>query len=154
MCPRAGGDRRRTVRLIARGRRSAERGDVSLPGTPLPTIRVMLAEMPRLLRDLVSAAISSQPDMLVTDEVPDANVLADLVGRERPDGVVVGRPLDRLDPAHERVLWAHPRVRLLGLGDGRSAAVYALRPVRGAVPELTVASLLAEVRGACMESRA
>src|SRR4051794_23633479 len=97
---------------------------------PVERIRILLVEeMPRMLRDIVERAVGTRPDMEVVERVEGRDALAAAVDRT-PVDVAILYLADQLElPSYDAMLFDHPRIRLLALtGDGRAAAVYALRP--------------------------
>jgi DNA-binding NarL/FixJ family response regulator len=52
-------------------------------------VRVLVANHPRLMRELVMATIADQPDIEVVGEVRNENDLADIVEQVQPDVLII-----------------------------------------------------------------
>ena len=106
----------------------------------------MIAEMPRLLGDLVRSALEAELDLdvLTTDVALESLESASAV--EDADIVILCEAEPAADD-YAAVLYAHPRIRLIGISQrGRDAYLYELRPRRHELGELSPASLLRAVR--------
>jgi DNA-binding NarL/FixJ family response regulator len=110
---------------------------------------VLLAEMPRMLQNIVTDLVTSQPDMVVAGPPADYAALADVVARTQADAVVVARR-DRAAPEEfRRLLFAQPRVKLITIAaDGRRATLHELRPVTVALGEVSADELVDAIRAA------
>jgi chemotaxis response regulator CheB len=53
-------------------------------------IRVLIANRPRLMRDLILATVSDQPDIEVLGALEDESQIAQVVAETHPDFVIVG----------------------------------------------------------------
>ena len=108
-------------------------------------IRVVLADMPRLLSDIVSTVLDGAPDVQLrrtTSVVPF--VLGDVA--DHADVVILAEEETPMDH-YAQLLFAHPTLRVVAIsGDGRDATVYDLRPHRQALGELSSDTLLRAVR--------
>jgi len=113
----------------------------------LRRVRVVLAEMPTLLHEIVSTILSTDPDVeldatsVPTDEIDSADAVA------RADVLIVAEPLATSDD-YSPTLFAHPRLRLVAISDDRKHAVlYELRPHRAPLGELSPQLLVRAVHG-------
>lgn len=108
--------------------------------------------MPPIMRDIVTAAFANEPDVEVVGAA-DKRSLQSTLMKLRPDVLVVGRHRPDLTFAQE--VWAHsPYIKVLMIsGRGRSAVVYALRPERMEVGDVSPAGLVAAIRDACNAAR-
>lgn len=117
---------------------------------PVSKTRVLLVDMPQLLRDMMSHAIDSQADMGVVGEEPDPAAIAAAVELTRPEFVIVGLDHRELPAGCRDFLDARATPRLLGIEaqDGH-AYLYELRPERIAVGSgsATPEGLIAVIRG-------
>jgi DNA-binding NarL/FixJ family response regulator len=116
-----------------------------MSGAASEQTRVILVEMPRMLREIVREVVANQPDLDVVDEDDADAVLA----ASRASGacvVITGRQ----DPGHEsigRLLGTRQQVRVLALSsDGRDGAVYELQPQERLLGEISPPMLLAAIR--------
>jgi DNA-binding NarL/FixJ family response regulator len=108
---------------------------------------VLLADMPRLLRDIVATIVGGEADIEVVGQVESADELIRLQPRDVPDVVIAGQS-HSVGAVAEELLGRFPTLRVLEVaGDGRSANVYELRPAREFVAQVGAESLLDAVRG-------
>lgn len=127
----------------------ADVGSSSTRNTDVSPIRIVLATMPVMLREILGEVFSGQPDMQVVDEPPPGADLAAVAGSAGADLVVLELAGDDLSPAGIRLLRVHPRLKLLGVSwDGRTAAIYDLVPDRTQVLEVSPEGLRSAVREA------
>lgn len=79
-------------------------------------VRVLVANRPRLMRELVLEVIADQPDIEVIGEIQDENDLAEAVEQAEPDVLILA-----LDGGDKRaaqcgfLLGRHPQMRILAL---------------------------------------
>lgn len=111
----------------------------------MPKKRVVLANMPRMLADIVASLVDRQPDMSVVGTVK----LGDLGAIEalRPEAVILTP--SRLDPAHtarDSIRRAHPALTLLELRVRDDRAVLWSSSAGPAVMELSAAAIVGAVR--------
>jgi len=115
-------------------------------GNPLKRIRVLLANMPRLMLDIIHHVVAAEPNVAVVGVVADGD-LPGAIRRTRADVVVVGQ-----DPQGERdsylsLLLRHPRVKVLAIIDsGKSGALYELRPRRISLGTISARTLAKAIR--------
>ena len=79
-------------------------------------IRVLVANRPRLMRDLVLATISNQPDIEVVGEAQNESEITELVDTVRPDIVIIA--LDQTEGRPELcgfLLGRYPRMKVLAV---------------------------------------
>lgn len=102
-----------------------------------------------MLRDIVERAVGTRPDMEVVERVEGRDALAAAVDRT-PVDVAILYLADQLElPSYDAMLFDHPRIRLLALtGDGRAAAMYALRPQLDPVRVVSPNGLVDAIRAA------
>jgi hypothetical protein len=109
---------------------------------------VLLADMPRLLREIVATIVRGQADLELVGEVDSTDQLAGLPPLGVPDVVIAGES-DSVGAVAAELLERFPRLRVLEVaGDGGSASVYELRPARTLVAQIGADSLLGALRGA------
>jgi chemotaxis response regulator CheB len=89
------------------------------------TIKVLVANRPRLMRELVLATISDQPDIEVVGVLEEEAAILESVERAKPDFLIVA-----LDPSEERphicdaLLERFPQVRILALAAERNSSIF------------------------------
>jgi hypothetical protein len=104
--------------------------------------RVILAGLPRLLDEIVAAAVAAEDDLVLTGSVRDARSLSD--GSVDADVLITG---ENEPGAVLPLLERQPRLKVLAVAhDGESAWLYELRPVLVPMGHLSPASLVAAVR--------
>ncbi len=88
-------------------------------------IRVLVANRPRLMRELVLATISDQPDIEVLGEVTDDSQIVRLVAESKPDFVIIALDTPDERPAIcDELLVRHPQVKILALAPERNSSVF------------------------------
>jgi hypothetical protein len=108
-------------------------------------MRVLVGEMPEIMRRIVTDAVSGEADMeLVFNETPRPAPSSSPV---MPDVVVVGA----MEPAGagvaEAMLGRWPKSRILMIAtDGRRAVMYELRPHKRELGELSPGDLVETIR--------
>lgn len=111
-------------------------------------IRVLVANRPRLMRDLVLATISDQPDIEVLGELENDSKIAEAVAELQPDIVIIA--LDRTDERPEicdYLLIHHPRVKVLAVAPEDDSSVFFWSDIRSAAVESSVEGILNVIRG-------
>ena len=88
-------------------------------------IRVVVANRPRLMRELVLATISEQPDIEIVGEVQDEADIRRVVEEKQPDFLIIaldepsGRPL-----LCDSLLYQFPDMKILALAPERNSSVF------------------------------
>ena len=112
-------------------------------------IRVLLAEMPRILRDVFKQVVADQSDMDVVGELFDPFGLLLAAGQTRADVVILGLHNSEFPGICSHLLSEYPHIKILGVTeDGRRACLYELRPQKIPVGEVSPEGLLAAIRTA------
>jgi chemotaxis response regulator CheB len=112
-------------------------------------LRVLVANRPRLMRDLVLAVIADQPDIEVIGELQDENQLADAIEEARPDILIL-----TLDDSDRRaaqcgfLLGRHPGMKILVLApeQNRGLFYWAAVDIRTKPLESSEAGILSALR--------
>ena len=87
-------------------------------------IRVLIANRPRLMRDLILATISSQPDIEIVGQVHDDTEIAGAVEQTRPDFLIVTLDeSDRLPHPCRNILEHHPHLRVIAIAPNRDSTI-------------------------------
>lgn len=117
-------------------------------------IRVLLARMPRLLRDILTDRIGAEADMELVGFVEPVEALAARIAESAADVVVVGTEEAEATPVWREVLARHPCTKLLAIeGVGRTASLYELRPTRTRLGEASPSSVAEWIRRAVLPVR-
>jgi chemotaxis response regulator CheB len=113
-------------------------------------VRVLVANRPRLMREMVLATIADQPDIEVVGDVELASNLTELVEQVRPDLLIVA--LDEQQAAGECgfLLGRYPAMRVLALAPEQNRGMYywALIDIRAKPVESSEAGILSALRDA------
>ena len=111
-------------------------------------IRVLVANRPRLMRDLVLATVSDQPDIEVLAVLEDDSKIAQAVAESLPDVVIVA-----LDTPDERpaicdyLLSHHPAVKVLAVAPEQDNSLFFWSDIRQAAIESSEEGILNVIRG-------
>jgi DNA-binding NarL/FixJ family response regulator len=113
-------------------------------------IRVLVANRPRLMRELVAATISDQPDIEVVGEIEQENGIELAVEQTQPDFVIValeGR--DRLPDSCQSILRSHPHIKIIAIASDRNSTIFywASLQVQSNQIEASEAGVLNALRG-------
>ncbi|HEY8794123.1 MAG TPA: hypothetical protein VIM15_04185 [Gemmatimonadaceae bacterium] len=113
-------------------------------------IRVVLAEMPRMLRDVVEPVLATDFEIEVVGIVDDRHELESMVRSTQADVVLVAMPSDEQAESYAELLYDSPRTTLLAIThDGRGAFLYALRPHKVGIRDVSRSGILAAIHDAC-----
>lgn len=109
----------------------------------------MLAEMPRMLHDVIGNILGAEPDLRVVADGVAPGVLIESVRRERPDVVVLCAESDTPPAMCDELLTHYPRLAVVALEDrGQRASIYVMRPMRSRVAEISRTQLVNAIRHA------
>jgi hypothetical protein len=109
-------------------------------------IRVVLAEMPPLLNDIVRSVLEAEPDVALEPQPVGAAELASADAIARADVLILAEQ-DERRVDYAPTLYAHPRLRLVSISDDhRGAVVYEHRPHRAPLGDLSPECLVRAVR--------
>lgn len=88
-------------------------------------VRVLVANRPRLIRELILATIADQPDIEVVGEVVNEGDLLPTVEEQRPDFLIVALDESGSRPSVCDVLLAKfPDMKILALAPERNSSVF------------------------------
>jgi len=88
-------------------------------------VRVLVANRPRLMRELVLATITEQPDIEVVGVVEDLTSILELVDQSRPDFLII-----TLDASEERphvcdlLLDRFPHLKILAVAAEKNSSIF------------------------------
>jgi len=113
-------------------------------------IRVLVANRPRMMRELILATFADQPDIEIVGEVATDEEIPNTVARTMPDLVVVA--LDepgRRPRVCDVVLRRHPEVKIIGVDTKQNYSVFywASLDIHASDIEASEEGLLNAVRG-------
>jgi DNA-binding NarL/FixJ family response regulator len=106
--------------------------------------------MPRMLRDVVEPVLATDFEIEVVGTVDSRLDLAPMVRSLQADVVLVAMPSDEQAESYSELLYDSPRTTLLGIThDGRGAFLYALRPHKVSIGDVSQSGILAAIHDAC-----
>ena len=87
-------------------------------------IRVLVANRPRLMRELILTTFADQPDIEIVGEVGDESEISESVKKTLPNFVVIAldHP-DRRPAICDELLREHPEVRVIAVSPERNSIV-------------------------------
>jgi len=113
-------------------------------------IRVLVANQPRLIRELIIATIADQPDIELVGEVGKQEDLADAVAQSRPDVLIIAMDAQENPVQCGFFLGRYPEMRILALAPEQNRALFywASVDVRKKALESSEAGILGAMRQA------
>jgi chemotaxis response regulator CheB len=89
------------------------------------SIRVLVANRPRLMRELILTTFADQPDIEIVGEVGEESEISESVKRTLPNFVVIALDHPGKRPAIcDLLLREHPEVRVIAVAPERNSIVY------------------------------
>jgi hypothetical protein len=117
-----------------------------VPDEALPT-RVLLFDMPRLMRDLVHAAVDDDPDLELVGEAADVSALSAAINDTGADLLILPASESELPEAAADAFDSRPVLKILVLtGAGEPAFLWELAPWRVSLGDLSPTRLRAALR--------
>lgn len=87
-------------------------------------IRVLVANKPRLMRELVLATISDQPDIEIVGQIQDEADIEKAVAQTRPDFLIVSLEESDQLPNSCRILFErNPHLRVIAIASNRESTI-------------------------------
>jgi DNA-binding NarL/FixJ family response regulator len=112
-------------------------------------IRIFLAELPRMLREIIESAVAGQSDMSIVGSVDARERVTTALGRTPADVVIVGLHDAETTATLYPMLLEQPRLKLLAIsGDARSSYLYELRPHTVPLGDVSPEALVDAIRSA------
>jgi len=116
----------------------------------MAAIRVLIANRPRLMRELMVETISDQPDIEIVGEVSDDSELRQAIEETHPDFVIVAlEKQDRLPVVCHSILQEHPQIKIIAVASDRNSSLFywASLQVQSSRIEASEAGVLKALRG-------
>ena len=89
------------------------------------SIRVLVANRPRLMRELILTTFADQPDIEIVGEVGEESEISESVKRTLPNFVVIALDQPGKRPAIcDELLREHPEVRVIAVAPEKNSIVY------------------------------
>ena len=93
--------------------------------SPMKTVRVLVANRPRLMRELVLATISDHADIEIVGEIREEGQIEAAVLESHPDFLIVAlEGEDRLPDPCITVLRNHPNLRVIAIDPERNSMMF------------------------------
>lgn len=110
--------------------------------------QIVLAHVPRFLRDMLQRAFENVPGLRIVAEVADLAQLPAALDRTRAQWVIVSLPPDGTSASVvDHLLAAHPSVRVMNLAtDGSHLTMQWVEPHQQTLDELSMSELIALLR--------
>lgn len=112
-------------------------------------VRVLVANQPRLMREMVIATLADQPDIDIVGEVTKESDLNEMVEQTQPDVLIVAlqepeKPLGKCG----FLLGRYPRMRIVALAPEKNRGIYywAMVDIRNKPVESSESGLLNAIR--------
>jgi hypothetical protein len=88
-------------------------------------VKVLVANRPRLMKDLVLATIGDQPDIEIVGETEDDGELTELVERTRPDYLIIALEEPEARPGLRGfLLGRYPQMKILAVAPERNSGIF------------------------------
>lgn len=88
-------------------------------------VRVLVANRPKIMRELILETLAEQPDVEIVGEVSDDNEILGQVQQTSPDLLVIALEQPGRQPRIcETVLREHPGLRIIAVASGQNRTVY------------------------------
>jgi len=88
-------------------------------------IRVLVANRPRLMRELILTTFADQPDIEIVGEVVEESKISECIKRTLPNFVVIALDHPGTRPAIcDELLREHPEVRVIAVAPEKNFVVY------------------------------
>jgi len=111
-------------------------------------VRVLVANRPRLMRDLVLEIISDQPDIEVLGEIEDESKIVQVVAESQPDFVIVALDSpNRRPPICDHLLTHYPLIKILAVAPEHDNTVFFWSGIQSAAVESSEEGILNVLRG-------
>jgi len=113
-------------------------------------VRVLVANRPRLMRELVLATIADQPDIEIVGETQDDAAITELVERLKPDSLIIALDEPEVRPGLcGFLLGRYPQMKILAVAPERNSSIYywAFVDIRSQRVETSEEGILGVLRG-------
>ena len=88
-------------------------------------IRVVVANRPRLMRELLLSTITEQPDIEIVAELQDEDQIPSVVDLTQPDFLIIALgDSDQIPRNYDDLMRRHPGMKILALAPERNSSVF------------------------------
>ena len=115
----------------------------------MPKVRVLVANRPRLMKDLVLATVADQPDIEVVGVTENEAEITELVERTRPDYLIIALDESEVRPGLSGfLLGRYPQMKILAVApeQNRSLFYWAFVDIRSYPVETSEQGILSLLR--------
>jgi hypothetical protein len=114
----------------------------------VPKLRVLVANRPRFMRELVLATIRDQPDIEVVGETEDEAQITEMVEHFRPDYLILALEGEVRPDLCGFLLGRYPHMKILAVGSERNHSIFywAFVDIRSKAVETSEQGMLAVLR--------
>src|SRR5258707_1097237 len=114
------------------------------------SVRVLVANRPKLMRELIVSTLADEPGIEIVGEVADEAELAGAVEKTRPDFLIVAlEKFNRLPQACHSILQSYPQMKVIAVSSDRNSSMFywASLKVQSNEIEASEAGVLGALRG-------
>ena len=112
-------------------------------------IRVLSWGMPELLHEIIVRGLSREPDLEMIAPTDRMMTLLEAIATHRPDALIVEVGKNRIEEACSRLLWDHPRLKVVALrNDGQEAVLCQFKLEQTPLEDASLISLASGIRQA------
>jgi hypothetical protein len=110
--------------------------------------RIILAHVPRFLREMLERVFATVPGLHIVDEVADLSQVPGAIARTGAQWVIVALPPgDQLSSVADFLLTTHPSIRLVNVAtDGSHVTMQWVEPREQTLDEFSMSELIALLR--------
>lgn len=91
----------------------------------MPKVRVLVANRPRLMKDLVLATVADQPDIEVVGVTENEAEITELVERTRPDYLIIALDESEVRPGLSGfLLGRYPQMKILAVAPEQNRSLF------------------------------
>ncbi len=113
-------------------------------------IRVLVANRPKLMREIIIEACADQPDIAIVGEVPEDGDILSRVDETRPDFLFIAlEDPEKRPPVCDAILRLHPKIGIIAVGahSNRTVKYWASFNIHRSVSEASEEAILRVIRG-------
>jgi chemotaxis response regulator CheB len=113
-------------------------------------IRVVVANQPRLMRELVLETITEQPDIELVAEIHNEDEILETIEGTKPDFLIIAlHESDQRPAICDLLLRRHPKMKILALAPERNSSIFvwATCDIHSNSVEASEAGILSTLRG-------
>jgi AmiR/NasT family two-component response regulator len=113
-------------------------------------IRVLVANRPKLMREIIIEACADQPDIAIVGEVPEDGDILSRVDETQPDFLFIAlEDPEKRPPVCDAILRLHPKMGIIAVGahSNRTVKYWASFNIHRSVSEASEEAILRVIRG-------